>query len=106
MKRILFYPLYSGELGWELMVWQGFIRKAAEEFDEVHGVCFEPFKHLYEDFTDKLYFATPEPKTGSIISVDNFLDKNFLNHRVHYEHGILRQESAELLRSFFASKRN
>ena len=62
MKRILFYPLYSGELGWELMVWQGFIRKAAEEFDEVHGVCFEPFKHLYEDFTDKLYFATPKER--------------------------------------------
>jgi len=65
MKRILFYPLYSGELGWELMVWQGFIRKAAEEFDEVHGVCFEPFKHLYEDFTDKLYFATPEERFTS-----------------------------------------
>ena len=59
MKKILFFPLYSGEFGWELMVWQGFLRKAAEGFDEVHGVCFEPFKHLYEDFTDKLYFATP-----------------------------------------------
>jgi len=62
MKKILFFPLYSGEFGWELMVWQGFIRKAAEDFDEVHGVCFEPFKHLYEDFTDKLYFATPEER--------------------------------------------
>ena len=62
MKKILFFPLYSGELGWELMVWQGFIRKAAEDFDEVHGVCFEPFKHLYEDFTDKLYFATPKER--------------------------------------------
>jgi len=41
------------------MVWQGFIRHAAKDFDEVHGVCFEPFKHLYEDFTDKLYTATP-----------------------------------------------
>ena len=62
MKKILFYPLYSGEFGWELMVWQAFIRKAADEFDEVHGVCFEPFKHLYEDFTDKLYFATPKER--------------------------------------------
>jgi len=59
MKKILFFPLYAGELGWELMVWQGLLRKAAQDFDEVHGVCFEPFKHLYEDFTDKLYFETP-----------------------------------------------
>ena len=62
MKKILFFPLYTGELGWELMVWQGLIRKAAKDFDEVHGVCFEPFKHLYEDFADKLYFAAPEER--------------------------------------------
>ena len=59
MKKILFFPLYTGEFGWELMVWQGFLRKVAEDFDEVHGVCFEPFKHLYEDFTDKLYVSKP-----------------------------------------------
>ena len=62
MKKILFFPLYAGELGWELMVWQGLLRKAAQNFDEVHGVCFEPFKHLYEDFTDKLYLETPSKK--------------------------------------------
>jgi tRNA(adenine34) deaminase len=63
-------------------------------------------KAIVDARIQNLYFAAPEPKTGSIISVDNFLDKNFLNHRVHYEYGILRQESATLLRSFFASKRN
>ena len=68
--------------------------------------CHMCAKAIIDARIQNLYFAAPEPKTGSIISVDNFLDKNFLNHRVHYEHGILRQESAELLRSFFASKRN
>ena len=68
--------------------------------------CHMCAKAIVDARIKNLYFAAPEPKTGSIISVDNFLDKNFLNHRVHYEHGILRQESAELLRSFFASKRN
>ena len=68
--------------------------------------CHMCAKAIVDARIQNLYFAAPEPKTGSIISVDNFLDKNFLNHRVHYEHGILHQESAELLRSFFASKRN
>ena len=68
--------------------------------------CHMCAKAIVDARIQNLYFAAPEPKTGSIISVDNFLDKNFLNHRVHYEHGILCQESAELLRSFFASKRN
>ena len=68
--------------------------------------CHMCAKAIVDARIKNLYFATPEPKTGSIISVDNFLDKNFLNHQVHYEYGILRQESAKLLRSFFASKRN
>ena len=68
--------------------------------------CHMCAKAIVDARIRNLYFATPEPKTGSIISVDNFLDKTFLNHHVHYEHGILQQESAQLLRSFFASKRN
>ena len=68
--------------------------------------CHMCAKAIVDARIQNLYFATPEPKTGSIISVDNFLDKNFLNHRVHYEHGILEEESSQMLKSFFASKRN
>jgi tRNA(adenine34) deaminase len=68
--------------------------------------CHMCAKAIVDARIKNLYFAAPEPKTGAIISVDNFLEKKFLNHRVHYEHGILCEESAELLRSFFASKRN
>ena len=65
MKKILFFPLYVGEFGWELMVWHSLFRKSKEDgvFDEVHGVCFEPFKVLYEDFVDELMFHTPPQRT-------------------------------------------
>ena len=68
--------------------------------------CHMCAKAIVDARIRSLYFAAPEPKTGAIISVDNFLDKKFLNHHVHYEHGILQHDSTNLLRSFFASKRN
>jgi len=46
-----------------------------------------------------------EPKTGSIISVDNFFDKNFLNHKVNYFSGLMQQESSKLLKDFFLERR-
>jgi tRNA(adenine34) deaminase len=68
--------------------------------------CHMCAKAIVDARLKNLYFAAPEPKTGSIISIDNFLDKKFLNHKVHYEHGMLQQKSSKLLRNFFASKRN
>ena len=52
-----------------------------------------------------LYFGAKEPKTGAVISVDNFLDKNFLNHKVNYSGGYMERESSELLKDFFKTKR-
>ena len=52
-----------------------------------------------------LYFGAKEPKTGAVVSVDNFLDKDFLNHRVNYSGGYMERESSELLKDFFASRR-
>lgn len=68
--------------------------------------CHMCAKAIVDARLKNLYFAAPEPKTGSIISIDNFLDKQFLNHKVHYEYGALQQESSELLRNFFVSRRN
>ena len=50
-------------------------------------------------------FAASEPKTGSIISIDNFFDKNELNHNTKYEHGLLKDESSKLLKDFFRLRR-
>ena len=37
--------------------------------------------------------------------LDNFLDKDFLNHKVKYKSGLLADESSILLKEFFALKR-
>lgn len=50
-------------------------------------------------------FATSEPKTGSIVSIDNFFDKKELNHNPTYQHGLLKDESSKLLKDFFRLRR-
>ena len=54
---------------------------------------------------ENLYFGAKEPKTGAVVSVDNFLDKKFLNHKVNYSGGYMERESSELLKDFFATRR-
>ena len=50
-------------------------------------------------------FATSEPKTGSIVSIDNFFDKKELNHNPKYQFGLLKKESSKLLKDFFRLRR-
>jgi len=52
-----------------------------------------------------LYFGTKEPKTGAVVSVDSFLDKDFLNHKVNYSGGYMERESSDILKDFFTTKR-
>ena len=52
-----------------------------------------------------IIFAASEPKTGSIISIDNFFDKKELNHNPQYQHGLLKDESSKLLKDFFRLRR-
>ena len=52
-----------------------------------------------------LVFAATEPKTGAAGScLDVFNTPNF-NHRVQVSHGMLAEESSQLLRQFFKSRR-
>ena len=67
--------------------------------------CHMCAKAIVDARIKKVIFAAPEPKTGSIISIDNYFDKNFLNHKPEYDYGILEYESAELLKNFFKNKR-
>jgi len=53
----------------------------------------------------RLVFATTEPKTGAAGSCFDVFNTPQLNHRVNCEHGILAEESSELLRTFFRSRR-
>ena len=67
--------------------------------------CHMCAKAIVDARINNVYFATLEPKTGSIVSVDNFFDKKFLNHKVNYASGIMQDESSSLLKDFFRSRR-
>jgi tRNA(adenine34) deaminase len=55
---------------------------------------------------DRLVFAAADPKAGAAGSVLTVLNHPQLNHQMQVERGILAEESAELLRSFFRERRS
>jgi len=55
---------------------------------------------------DKLVFAATDPKAGACGSVLSVLNHPRLNHQMWADRGILAEESAELLRSFFRELRS
>ena len=54
---------------------------------------------------DRLVLAAADPKAGAAGSVLEVLNHPQLNHKMAAEQGILAEESAELLRSFFRERR-
>lgn len=67
--------------------------------------CHMCAKAIVDARIDTLYFGAYEPKTGAIESIDRFLDRDDLNHKVHFSGGHMEIESSELLKKFFQSKR-
>lgn len=55
---------------------------------------------------DRLVFAAVDPKAGAAGSVLGVINHPQLNHKMEVEQGILAEESAELLRSFFRERRS
>jgi tRNA(adenine34) deaminase len=53
----------------------------------------------------RVVFGTADPKAGAAGSVLDVLGEPRLNHRPQVESGLLAEECADLLRSFFASRR-
>tara|TARA_B100000674_G_scaffold462788_1_gene443154 strand:- start:685 stop:1158 length:474 start_codon:yes stop_codon:yes gene_type:complete len=68
--------------------------------------CHMCAKAIVDARIKNLYFGAFEPKTGSIKSIDSFFDRSDLNHNVKYSGGHLEDQSAELLKNFFKSRRN
>ena len=54
---------------------------------------------------DRLVFAADDPKAGAAGSVLAVINHPQLNHKMEVERGILAEESAELIRSFFRERR-
>jgi tRNA(adenine34) deaminase len=67
--------------------------------------CHMCAKAIVDARLDSLYFGAHEPKTGAIESIDQFLNRDHLNHRVHFSGGHMQEEASDLLRKFFQSKR-
>ena len=54
----------------------------------------------------EVFFSTRDPKSGVLVSNDNFFKKmSFLNHSFEYKEGCLRESSSNLLKDFFLTKR-
>ncbi|HEX8051792.1 MAG TPA: tRNA adenosine(34) deaminase TadA [Thermoleophilaceae bacterium] len=53
----------------------------------------------------RVVYGTPDPKAGAAGSVFDVLAEPRLNHRPQVAGGLLAEESADLLRSFFALRR-
>ena len=67
--------------------------------------CHMCAKAIVDARIDTLYFGAYEPKTGAIESIDQFLDRDDLNHKVLYSGGHLQEQSSDLLKNFFQTKR-
>ena len=67
--------------------------------------CHMFAKAIVDARIDSVIFAASEPKSGSLVSVDNFFERISLNHRVRFEMGLLEKESSDLLKSFFKARR-
>ena len=67
--------------------------------------CHMCAKAIVDARINSLYFGAHEPKTGAIESVDRFLDRDHLNHKVIFSGGHMQEQSSDLLRKFFQSRR-
>ena len=67
--------------------------------------CHMCAKAIIDARIDEIIFAAPEPKTGSIISIDNIYERIKFNHKIFYKHGLLMDESSKLLKDFFKTRR-
>jgi tRNA(adenine34) deaminase len=68
--------------------------------------CHMCAKAIVDARIKNLYYGAPEPKTGAVRSVDQFFDKDYLNHKVSYSGDHFSEQSASLLQKFFHLKRN
>ena len=54
---------------------------------------------------ERVVFAADDPKAGAAGSVMQVLDHPSLNHRCHYEGGLMAEHASEMLTAFFKSRR-
>jgi len=68
--------------------------------------CHMCAKAIVDARLNHLYYGASEPKTGAIESIDQFLERDDINHNVIFSGGHMKVESSMLLKNFFKSKRD
>jgi len=53
----------------------------------------------------RVIYAAEEPRAGSLVSARQLLDSGFYNHKFNFVGGLMAEESAALLKSFFKARR-
>ena len=66
-------------------------------------MCFGAMVHAR---IERIVFGASDPKTGVCGSCINLNKENFFNHKISITGGVLEEESSELLRLFFKSRRD
>ena len=66
------------------------------------AMCFGAMIHAR---IKRIVFAASDPKTGVCGSCTNLNEENFFNHKISIIGGVLENESSELLKLFFKSRR-
>ena len=54
----------------------------------------------------KLFYSASDPKSGVIENNGSLMQSAFLNHKISYEGGILKEKSSKILKNFFLKKRS
>ena len=54
---------------------------------------------------ERIVFGAHDPKTGVCGSSENLMDSNCFNHKIDLVSGVLENESKQLLKNFFISRR-
>jgi tRNA(adenine34) deaminase len=54
---------------------------------------------------DRLVFSAYDPKTGVCGSSENLMDAKCFNHKINLVSGVMENESKQLLKNFFISRR-
>lgn len=60
---------------------------------------------LVQSRVDRVVFGTRDPKGGAVVSLYELLSDQRLNWRCRVEEGVLQEECADILRSFFKARR-
>jgi tRNA(adenine34) deaminase len=66
------------------------------------AMCFGAMIHAR---IERIVFGASDPKTGVCGSCINLNEENFFNHKISITGGVLENESSDLLKLFFKSKR-